>query len=158
MSESSDEYVSMTDLIKKGSKVKLLLRCNGLWVANGKFGCTWRAEQMKVSRAASFDDYAFDDSEEEEDDDCYSEAESLAASAPSVAGDGARHPYTLKIKEADAIKIPALTEPAGHRNWKVLAVQEISAASGRPDDKAKTEGRADEAARDSNHQEERQLP
>ena len=53
-----------------------------------------------------------------------------------MAGDGARHPYTLKIKEADVVKIPALTEPAGHRNWKVLAVQEISAASGRPDDKA----------------------
>jgi hypothetical protein len=64
--ESSDNFVNMTDLLKKGSKVKLLLRCNGLWVANGKFGCTWRAEQMKVTRAATFDDYAFDDSDEEE--------------------------------------------------------------------------------------------
>jgi len=64
--ESSDNYVSVTDLLKKGSKVKLLLRCNGLWVANGKFGCTWRAEQMKVSRAANFDEYAFDSDEEEE--------------------------------------------------------------------------------------------
>ena len=64
--ESSENFVNMTDLLKKGSKVKLLLRCNGLWVANGKFGCTWRAEQMKVTRAATFDDYAFDDSDEEE--------------------------------------------------------------------------------------------
>lgn len=65
--ESADNFVNMTDLLKKGSKVKLLLRCNGLWVANGKFGCTWRAEQMKVTRAATFDDYAFDDSDEEEE-------------------------------------------------------------------------------------------
>jgi len=64
--ESADDYISITDLIKKGSKVKLLLRCNGLWIANGKFGCTWRAEQMKVTRAANFDDYAFGDSDEEE--------------------------------------------------------------------------------------------
>lgn len=64
--ESSDDFVNMTDLLKKGSKVKTLLRCNGLWVANGKFGCTWRAEQMKVTRAATFDDYAFEDSDEEE--------------------------------------------------------------------------------------------
>ena len=64
--ESGENYVNMTELLKKGSKVKLLLRCNGLWVANGKFGCTWRAEQMKVTRAATFDDYAFDDSDEEE--------------------------------------------------------------------------------------------
>jgi len=65
--ESDDDYISVTDLIKKGSKVKLLLRCNGLWIANGKFGCTWRAEQMKVTRAANFDDYAFEDSDEEEE-------------------------------------------------------------------------------------------
>ena len=64
--ESAENFVNMTDLLKKGSKVKLLLRCNGLWVANGKFGCTWRAEQMKVTRAATFDDYAVDDSDEEE--------------------------------------------------------------------------------------------
>lgn len=64
--ESSDNFVNISDLLKKGSKVKLLLRCNGLWVANGKFGCTWRAEQMKVTRAETFDDYAFDDSDEEE--------------------------------------------------------------------------------------------
>ena len=66
VNESSDNYVNMTDLLQKQSKVKLLLRCNGLWVANGKFGCTWRAEQMKVTRATSFDDYAFDSDEEEE--------------------------------------------------------------------------------------------
>ena len=65
--ESADNYAAITELLKKGSKVKLLLRCNGLWVANGKFGCTWRAEQMKITRAASFDDYAFEDSDEEEE-------------------------------------------------------------------------------------------
>jgi len=65
--ETAENFVNMTDLLQKGSKVKLLLRCNGLWVANGKFGCTWRAEQMKVTRAASLDDYAFDDSDEEEE-------------------------------------------------------------------------------------------
>ena len=67
VNESGDDYISITDLIKKGSKVKLLLRCNGLWIANGKFGCTWRAEQLKVTRAANFDDYAFEDSDEEEE-------------------------------------------------------------------------------------------
>jgi len=64
--ESEEEYIKIEDLVKKGSKVKLLLRCNGLWVANGKFGCTWRAEQMKVVRAATFDDCVFDSDEEEE--------------------------------------------------------------------------------------------
>ena len=60
-----DKYAELDKLLGKGSKVKLLLRCNGIWVANGKFGCTWRAEQVKVSPVESFDEYAFDDSEEE---------------------------------------------------------------------------------------------
>ena len=62
----ADNYATIDDLVKKGSKVKLLVRCNGIWIANGKFGCTWRAEQMKVTRAASFDDCVFDDSDDEE--------------------------------------------------------------------------------------------
>lgn len=64
--DSGEDYMTIEDLVKKGSKVKLLLRCNGLWVANGKFGCTWRAEQMKVIRAATFDECVFDSDEEEE--------------------------------------------------------------------------------------------
>ena len=62
----AENHATIEDLVKKGSKVKLLVRCNGIWIANGKFGCTWRAEQMKVTRAASFDDYAFGDSDDEE--------------------------------------------------------------------------------------------
>jgi hypothetical protein len=59
-------YVPVEDLVKKGTKVRLLLKCNGVWLANGKFGCTWRAEQMKVKPVATFDAYAFDSDEEEE--------------------------------------------------------------------------------------------
>ena len=63
--EGHEKYANLETLIGKGSRVKLLLRCNGIWVANGKFGCTWRAEQIKVSPAESFDEYAFDETDEE---------------------------------------------------------------------------------------------
>ena len=62
----SDNYKNLDDLLKKGSSVKLLLKCNGIWIANGKFGCTWRAEQMKVTPVETFDECVFDDSDEEE--------------------------------------------------------------------------------------------
>ena len=32
----------------EGSQIKAVLKCNGIWLANGKFGCTWRAEQIRV--------------------------------------------------------------------------------------------------------------
>ena len=53
-------------MFKKGTKVKMVLRCNGIWIASGKFGCTWRAEQIKITPAMGFNDYAFlEDSDEE---------------------------------------------------------------------------------------------
>ena len=64
--ESKDDFMNPTDLLKKGSKVKLLIRCNGLWIANGKFGCTWRAEQVKVTPAENFDECVFGDSDDED--------------------------------------------------------------------------------------------
>jgi len=44
----TDNPMKIENLIRKGSKVKLLLKCNGIWLANGKFGCTWKAEQVCV--------------------------------------------------------------------------------------------------------------
>lgn len=63
---TKDDYVDVDSLVKKGTKVRLLLRCNGVWMANGKFGCTWRAVQMKVKPVATFDEYAFEDDDEED--------------------------------------------------------------------------------------------
>lgn len=40
--------ISPMDLIPKASQVALVMRCGGLWFANGKFGCTWRLQQAVV--------------------------------------------------------------------------------------------------------------
>jgi len=65
--QSNADYVSVDTLVKKGTKVRILLRCNGVWIANGKFGCTWRAEQMRVKPVVTFDSYAFDEDDDEEE-------------------------------------------------------------------------------------------
>ena len=41
------------DLITKGSNVACVLKCGGLWFANGKFGCTWKLMQAIVKPKAS---------------------------------------------------------------------------------------------------------
>jgi hypothetical protein len=53
-------------LFKKNSKVKVVMRCKGIWNIGGKFGCTWQAEQVGLKVAPSFEDYAFLDSDEDE--------------------------------------------------------------------------------------------
>ncbi len=64
-----DNHVTLETLLKKKSKVKMLLRCNGIWVVGGKFGCTWRADQIMITPAPGYDDCAFlEDSEDEIDE------------------------------------------------------------------------------------------
>ena len=42
------------ELIPKGTNVATVIRCGGLWFANGKFGVTWKLEQAVVKPRASF--------------------------------------------------------------------------------------------------------
>ncbi len=48
VNNETEDPISIENVLMKGSKVKAVLKCNGIWLANGKFGCTWRAEQIKV--------------------------------------------------------------------------------------------------------------
>ena len=55
-------------VFKKGTKVKMVLRCNGIWVTNGNFGCTWSAQQIRIKTAPTFNNYAFLDDTDDEDE------------------------------------------------------------------------------------------
>ena len=45
---NQDRDATPVDFIPKGSHVKGLIRCNGLWFVGGKFGCTWQMLQMNT--------------------------------------------------------------------------------------------------------------
>ena len=64
---NGDGAVDLESMFKKGTKVKMILRCNGLWIASGKFGCTWRAEQIKINSPIEYSGYAFDDDDDDEE-------------------------------------------------------------------------------------------
>jgi len=64
---SGEDAVDLESMFKKGAKVKMILKCNGLWIASGKFGCTWRAEQIKINAPQGFSGYAFNDSDGEDE-------------------------------------------------------------------------------------------
>jgi hypothetical protein len=42
------ENVNIIDVVPKGSEVKVMLQCGGIWFAGGKFGVTWKPYQMIV--------------------------------------------------------------------------------------------------------------
>ena len=45
---------SLMSLIPKSANVAVILKCGGLWFANGKFGCTWKLVQAAVKPRVSF--------------------------------------------------------------------------------------------------------
>ena len=45
---SDNTNLGPLDLIPKGTNVAVVIKCGGLWFANGKFGCTWKLEQAVV--------------------------------------------------------------------------------------------------------------
>ena len=71
------ENPQLETLLTKESKVQALLRCGGIWVIAGKFGCTWTVERLRVESSSSMeggvganffvDDDDSQDEEEEED-------------------------------------------------------------------------------------------
>jgi len=66
----TENPVNIENVLSRGSSVKAVLKCNGVWLANGKFGCTWRAEQVRVKPGeGTIDEFAIlSDSDEEEGD------------------------------------------------------------------------------------------
>ena len=68
VNKTTDEPVELSNVMVKGARVKVVLKCNGIWIANGKFGCTWRAEQIliKVPEGGLRDFAILSDSDEEE--------------------------------------------------------------------------------------------
>ena len=65
----TENPTDISKVLMKGSLIKAVLKCNGIWIANGKFGCTWRAEQIRVKvPEGGLRDFAIDSDSEDEDD------------------------------------------------------------------------------------------
>jgi hypothetical protein len=53
----------------KGAKVTAIIQCQGIWVAGGKYGCSWKVLQMRVSPPQTIKGYAFKELEDDKVDD-----------------------------------------------------------------------------------------
>ena len=50
---ANDDNMSISDFIVKGSNMATIIQCGGIWVANGKFGVTWKLFQGVVKPKTS---------------------------------------------------------------------------------------------------------
>lgn len=57
--------ISLLEQETKGAKVTAIIQCVGVWIAGGKFGCTWKALQLRVCPPAAIKGYAFREVEDD---------------------------------------------------------------------------------------------
>ncbi len=74
------EKVSM-DCLEKGSYVKCIVQCSGIWIVNGKFGLSWKLQQIQVEPPTKLGkSFAFlPDSDDEAEDTPEKETEQTSA-------------------------------------------------------------------------------
>ena len=59
----------ISEHVNKGQTVMAIIKCGGVWFSGGKYGCSWKIDQLKiVSKPQGLVGYAFRDDEEEEED------------------------------------------------------------------------------------------
>lgn len=57
-----------TDRLVKGQHAAAIVKCAGIWFSGGKFGCSWRIEQLKLDEPKNLVGYAFLDDDEGDGD------------------------------------------------------------------------------------------
>jgi hypothetical protein len=89
--KKTETPADINELLVKGTRCKMLLKCTGVWVINGKFGCTWSVVQALLNVAQKeLDEFAFretnedvqfiesDDDDDDDDDESDSDSEEEA--------------------------------------------------------------------------------
>ena len=75
------ENPDLATLLTKDSKIQAILRCGGIWLIAGKFGCTWTVEKLRVESSGSVEGGSggmnfIDDDDDSQDEDDSGEEES----------------------------------------------------------------------------------
>lgn len=63
--DASRSRIELSDVDTKGSSITAITRCMAIWVINGKFGVTWKAQQLRIAPSANLRGYAFRETEED---------------------------------------------------------------------------------------------
>jgi hypothetical protein len=58
--------VPLEDMLVKRSEITALIQCTGVWFAGGKFGCSWKAVQMRLDKVPSTGTIGFVNEDEED--------------------------------------------------------------------------------------------
>ena len=61
--------IPQEEAFTKNAKIQAIIKCGGIWIVNGKFGCTWSVVKVRVEENKSISNYSFVDDDDESDSD-----------------------------------------------------------------------------------------
>jgi len=63
--DNDKNKINLLDVETKGSKITAIIQLSGVWLAGGKFGCSWKVLQMRVVPPSTIKGFAFQDIDED---------------------------------------------------------------------------------------------
>jgi hypothetical protein len=66
---ATKQHVDVLAVDLKGASVGAIVQCTGIWIAGGKFGCSWKVVQMRVKTPQAIRGYSFQVTEEDREPD-----------------------------------------------------------------------------------------
>ena len=126
----TDNPTDITNCCEMGALIKVVLKCNGIWVANGKFGCTWKAEQIRVKvPEGGLRDFAImSDSEDEDGDEGVSLTRQASVAPVNMVEDSSEEEE--EVKEEVKEEVDEEPEPEPEKKKVVKMVRKIKKVSG----------------------------
>lgn len=110
--DQNKNLVDFNNMETKGAKVSAIIQCLGIWVAAGKYGCTWKVLQMRVVPPQTFKGYAFKEIEtvtadSDDEDDHVADPEEVLSHVPvETKVDGASDPFVESSDDELEVKKP----------------------------------------------------
>jgi len=113
--DKSKNLVDLNSIETKGSKVSAIIKCMGIWIAGGKYGCSFRVMQMRVTPPQNLKGYAFkeiddkceDDIEEHDDEGTVAEVEGdVPVATNDDTKDGEENDFIESSDDDDELNAP----------------------------------------------------
>lgn len=86
----------------KGAKVTAIVQCLGIWVAGGKYGCSWKVLQMRVCPPQTIKGYAFKELEDDKVDDSDIEDDEDSVNGNEILNHATENINNLKVDDDES--------------------------------------------------------
>lgn len=115
---------NIQDILVKGARTRCILQCVGIWIASGKFGCTWKVVQAEVEVPEAYTDAGFLPDSDDEDEDAQTTTETSGGFIDD--SDDEKEDASASTTDAAAEEEPEVVEEAPAKPAKKVTKKRVT--------------------------------